>query len=111
MPDGFGWSQTGGEYFFFIDAHGTIFSDIWNVKAERSEKPADIGILASACGSEDDSFFMKCFNRIIYFFRHSLLIVVKQSSVQIQLATNLINKFPPESKINDTAGNYGVKLH
>ena len=58
MPDGFGWSQTGGEYLFFIDAHGTIFSDIWNVEAERSEKPADIGILASACGSEDDSFFM-----------------------------------------------------
>ena len=83
MPDGFGWGQTGGEYLFFIDAHGTIFSDIWNVKAERSEKPADIGILASACGSEDDSFFMKCFNRIIYFFRHSLLIVVKQSAVQI----------------------------
>ena len=65
MPDGFGWSQTGGEDFFFINAKGTIFSDIWNVEAERSKKSADIGILASACGSEDDSFFMKCFNRII----------------------------------------------
>ena len=38
MPDGFGWSQTGGEYLFFIDAHGTIFSDIWNVEAERGAK-------------------------------------------------------------------------
>ena len=100
MPDGFGWSQTGGEYLFFIDAHGTIFSDIWNVEAERSEKPADIGILASARGSEDDSFFMKCFNRIIYFFRHSLLIVVKQSASR-SLATNLIINFLL-SQNNDT---------
>ena len=81
MPDGFGWSQTGGEYLFFIDAHGTIFSDIWNVEAERSEKPADIGILASACGNKMNSFLGQRPDKFDCPGRQLLRFVLKQSAV------------------------------
>ena len=83
VADRLGWNQAGGKDFFFINAKGTIFCDIGNIEAQRGKEPADIGILTSAGGCEEDSFVVKSSYGIVYIFRNSLLIIVEQSAVQI----------------------------